>query len=171
VKGRRGLGRARRLIAKRIREGARPESRLTRKLLNLIVAAALPIPVSLHEIRLPDGRILHPDLAYPDLMIAIEADSYKHHGDDRGWRSDIHRDNGLQPAGWIVLRFTWDDVVNKPDYVIQTITDALRARPLGLADRFVRFGLRDLLGLGLGTCLRWRFLRKAQSNDQGCCGR
>jgi hypothetical protein len=130
ARGRNGIAQARRLLDKRIREDERPESRLTRRLLSLIQSSTLPNPVSLHEIRLPDGRTLHPDLAYPDLFIAIEADSYRHHTDDFAWRLDRRRDNALQPLGWIVLRFTWDDVINKPDYVIGVIASALRQRGL-----------------------------------------
>ena len=128
--GRNGTGRARRLLARRIAEVERPESRLTRRVLRLIQASALPNPVSLHAIRLPDGRTLHPDLAYPDLLIAIEADSYKHHAHERGWLTDIDRDNVLQGLGWIVLRFTWKDVTTRPDYVIARIAEALRRRGL-----------------------------------------
>jgi predicted transcriptional regulator of viral defense system len=131
--GRNGIGRARRLLERRIAEAERPESRLTRRVLRLIQASALPNPVSLHAVKLPDGRTLHPDLAYPDLLIAIEADSYKHHAREQGWLTDIDRDNFLQGMGWIVLRFTWKDVTTRPEYVIARIAEALRRRGLLVA--------------------------------------
>ena len=113
-----------------MREAASPESRLTRKLLDLIVASRLPNPTSLHAIKLPNGVVLHPDLAYPTVKIAIEADSYRHHTDHRAWRIDRQRDNALQNLGWMVLRFTWDDVTTRPGYVLDTIECALRERGL-----------------------------------------
>ena len=130
--GRNGVGIAARLLDKRLREGADPESRLTRKLLRLIVSSYLPNPISLHGIRLRDGRILHPDLAYPDVKVAIEADGFRDHGRKVVWKNDKARDNALQGLGWIVLRFGWDDVVGRPDYVVATIADALRSRGLVL---------------------------------------
>lgn len=105
-----------------------PESRLTRKVLRLIREGALPIPASLHPVRLRNGVTIHPDLAYPEFMIAIEADGWKDHGRPDGWQRDKHRDNPLQTLGWIVLRFTWEDVTDRPAYVIETIADALRSR-------------------------------------------
>lgn len=127
-RGRNGVARARRLVQKCIDEVERPESRLTRKLLNLIQASHLPNPVSLFPIRLPNGVTLHPDLAYPAFMIAIEAESYKHHGDWEGQRRDMQRTNILQALGWMVLRFTWEDVTTRPDYVVTRVEHALRHR-------------------------------------------
>lgn len=58
----------------------------------------------------------------------MEADSYKHHGDWAGQQRDMRRTDLLQPLGWIVLRFSWEDVTQRPRYVIATIEDALKQR-------------------------------------------
>ncbi len=66
--------------------------------------------------------VVHPDLANPLLSIALEADSYEFHGRHK-WdhNRDCIRYNLLVAAGWRVLRFTWEQVMERPDYVIQTI--------------------------------------------------
>jgi hypothetical protein len=127
-RGRNGLALARTLVERRIDGGERIESRLTRKLFSLVKASHLPNPVCLFPVTLPNGLTLHPDLSYPALMVAIEADGYEEHGKRLGWQRDKHRDNPLQVLGWIVLRFSWDDVTRRPEYVIATIEDALRSR-------------------------------------------
>jgi hypothetical protein len=105
-----------------------PESRLTRMLLRLIQRSSLPDPQCLFPVRLPSGVTIHPDLGYPWLKIAIEADGWKEHGKPTGWQGDRDRDNPLQSNGWIVLRLTWYDVTQRPQYCLDTIADALRQR-------------------------------------------
>lgn len=106
ARGRNGVGLARKLVRQRIDNDEAPESRLTRMLLRLIQASTLPNPMSLVPVTLPNGVTIHPDLGYPSLKIAIEADGWKEHGKPAGWQGDRHRDNPLQTLGWIVLRFT-----------------------------------------------------------------
>lgn len=132
ARGRNGVGLARELVEARIRNLEMPESRLTRMVLRLIQESPLPNPVSLHPVELPSGVTIHPDLAYPWLLIAIEADGWGEHGRPEGWQRDRHRDNPLQNLGWIVLRFTWEDVTMRQEYVLRTVADALRRRGLAI---------------------------------------
>lgn len=85
-----------------------------------------------YEIALGD-LVMHPDLANPILGIVIEADSYEFHGRDK-WdhNRDCLRYNMLVAAGWVVLRFTWEKVMDRPDYVIETIRAVISnvGRPL-----------------------------------------
>jgi predicted transcriptional regulator of viral defense system len=129
AKGRNGIGVAKKLLDQRVREREMPESRLTRHVLRIIQQSTLPNPVSLPAIMLSNGRTLHPDLGYLEFRIAIEADSRRHHAEeDEGWTIDRWRDNHLQPDGWLVLRFTWKDVVTRPEYIVQRTRAALVAR-------------------------------------------
>ncbi len=74
------------------------------------------------------GLTLHPDLASPLLGIAIEAESWAHHGEKReDFVSDVVRYNALAGAGWTVLRFTWEQVRFNPRYVRNTLTAAMAA--------------------------------------------
>jgi very-short-patch-repair endonuclease len=51
-----------------------------------------------------------PDLVDTDLGIVIEADSFQWHGTRGALVRDAQRYNGFAAAGWLVLRFTWEDV-------------------------------------------------------------
>ncbi len=42
------------------------------------------------------------------------------------FQHDRTRQNHLVALGWTVLRFTWADVVHRPDHVAQTILRAVR---------------------------------------------
>jgi len=68
------------------------------------------------------------DFAYPDLKISIEVLGWKWHYGKRQWELDLRRRTHLVAEGWIVLEFTWDDVVKRPQYVIETIRDAIKQR-------------------------------------------
>lgn len=64
------------------------------------------------------GRV---DLAYPDVKLVIELDSRRHHTSFLDRSSDRRRDNRLMAAGWRVLRFTWWDLVERPNDVTAQI--------------------------------------------------
>lgn len=65
------------------------------------------------------------DLAFPAQRLAVEIDGRAFHSDQRAFQRDRHRQNDLVAAGWTVLRFTWSDVVERPEYVVRAILDAL----------------------------------------------
>lgn len=56
----------------------------------------------------PEAR---PDLVDRDLRIVIEADSFQWHGGRAALARDARRYNGLVADGWLVLRFSWEDVM------------------------------------------------------------
>lgn len=57
----------------------------------------------------------------------VELDGRKFHGADR-FQSDRSRDQRLTAAGYVVLRFTWDDVLNRPDHVREVIRRVVAQR-------------------------------------------
>ena len=65
------------------------------------------------------------DFAYPEQMVAIEADGWAYHSDRISWSADQVRANVLTVRGWRVLRFTEHDVSHRPDWVIDSIAGAL----------------------------------------------
>ncbi|MDR7273758.1 DUF559 domain-containing protein [Catenuloplanes atrovinosus] len=94
----------------------------------LITDAGLPRPVAQHKILISRGAApLRVDLAYPTLRIAIEYEG-DHHRQRSVFRHDIARQRRLEEAGWLVLRFTADDVLRTPADTIRAITAALRRR-------------------------------------------
>lgn len=60
------------------------------------------------------GRV---DLADEVLSIAAEADSFEWHGGREALRRDARRYNSLVVHGWLVLRFTWEEVMFEPGHV------------------------------------------------------
>ncbi len=75
-----------------------------------------------------NGVTYHPDLADPFNGIAIEANSFAHHAEKDDHDQDCVRYNALVTGGWIVLRFTWEQVMFKPAEVVATVRAALALR-------------------------------------------
>jgi very-short-patch-repair endonuclease len=67
------------------------------------------------------------DLAFPDVRLAVEIDGWAWHIDVDRFRADRHKGNALVRSGWTLLRFTWHDLTNRPDYVVAQIRAALLA--------------------------------------------
>jgi hypothetical protein len=110
------------------RKDARPPgSNKEGELRRLLQAAGLPEPVGQYDILDGDGRfVARPDLAYPEAFLAIEYDG-SHHADRCQWRSDLVRQNRLINVGWRILRYTYDDLVQRPDEVVEEVRAALYA--------------------------------------------
>src|SRR3954470_14163383 len=60
-------------------------------------------------------RVVHVDLGDPERRIALEADSFAHHGSRAALRDDCHRYDELVRAGWTVLRFAWKTSSSSPN--------------------------------------------------------
>ena len=68
------------------------------------------------------GRV---DFAWPAQRLVVEADGFAFHADRASYRDDRRRSNALLLAGWRVLRFSWEDVVDRPDEVVAAVRAAL----------------------------------------------
>lgn len=64
------------------------------------------------------------DLVDPRLRIVCEADSFAWHGSRSALASDARRYNRMVVGGWIVLRFTWEDVMLHPEEVRRVLERA-----------------------------------------------
>jgi very-short-patch-repair endonuclease len=118
-----------RLLAELLRERQAgwtpPASQLESKVERLLRRVGLPPPVSQYEIR-DQGMLLgRVDFAYPEAMVAIEADGYRYHSGKVAWQRDRVRRNALTTRGWRVLHVTWDDLQTRPDEVTAEIRGAL----------------------------------------------
>jgi hypothetical protein len=131
--GRRGTGAIRQVLDRRALLDEPPDGMLEPRFARLCKHAGLPTPVFQH----PVGRY-RIDFAYPDLLLAIEVDGYGPHASRKAFQSDRERQNTLVVRGWTVLRFTWADVVKRPEHVAKVVADAIgrahfrhrtRARP------------------------------------------
>lgn len=80
-----------------------------------------------------DG-IGHADLVDHRLRIAIECDSHEFHSLPEAFRYDVRRYTRMALAGWLLVRFVWEDVMHRPDEVRTQLVRAVevaRARSGG----------------------------------------
>ena len=68
------------------------------------------------------------DLGHREARLAVEADGYQFHGSRSDFAADCRRYDELVAAGWLVLRFTYEQVLSYPDWVVATIRRALAQR-------------------------------------------
>lgn len=96
-------------------------------LLSVFEHRSLPPSVGQYRIKLGTG-VVHLDRAWPEVKLAVELDGAKHHTSPADRRRDLARDSALAALGWVVLRFTYADIVNNPALVRAKILAAYRAR-------------------------------------------
>ena len=104
------------------------ESDLELRALRAIIAAGLPIPVQQHRVTIA-GKRYRIDLAYPDLLIAIELMGWDPHSGRESFDDDKARSGDLVSIGWRVLevtaRHSTDDIIRR---ITGTIATANAAR-------------------------------------------
>ena len=61
------------------------------------------------------------DFCWVAERLVVEADGFAFHSDRAAYRKDRERMNALERLGWRVLRFTWEDVVRRPEYVVAAV--------------------------------------------------
>jgi very-short-patch-repair endonuclease len=67
------------------------------------------------QVVIRDGSfVVRPDLVDQRLWLVLEADSFAWHGSRSALTSDARRYNGLVVRGWMVLRFSYEDVMFQP---------------------------------------------------------
>src|SRR5690349_11827429 len=70
------------------------------------------------------------DFLWPEHRVVVETDGLAAHGTGRRFESDRARDAHLVAAGYLVLRFTWRQIVREPEVVAARLAAALaRAAP------------------------------------------
>ncbi|MEH1097638.1 endonuclease domain-containing protein [Micromonospora sp. CPCC 205561] len=94
--------------------------------------AGLPALTAQHDVygsHAQRGRVFlgRVDLAYPRWRIAIEYEG-DHHRERSHFQRDVARLNALRAAGWLVLRFTADDILRHPARIVRLVTDAIDER-------------------------------------------
>jgi hypothetical protein len=83
-----------------------------------------------YPVRDESGRTLAEiDFADPHVMIAIEVDGRAFHSDRRSFERDRERQNMIALHGWLILRFTWERIVDDPDGVIAEVKLATGRSP------------------------------------------
>ena len=122
--GRRGVRLLRDALDRRLVQERRPPSVLESRMARLLQERGLPIPRREYPV-LDGGYRL--DFAWPDFGVCVEVDGYGSHSGWDAFQGDRARQNDLVLAGWVVLRFTWDDVCRRPHAVGGAVSEALAA--------------------------------------------
>lgn len=102
-----------------VTDGARSEAE--RSLLALLRESGIDGWSANRPIRDGEGLIGIGDIVFDAIRLVVEVDGAAHHTGPYEFQRDRHRQNRLVAAGWTVLRFTWRDIVERPEYVVATI--------------------------------------------------
>jgi hypothetical protein len=103
------------------------ETWLEAKILRLIAEAGLPPPRPQARLRHSGGKA-RVDFAYDEARLLVEVDGHGTHSTRQERRSDAERDVRLTIQRWRVARFTREDVVDRPDYVVGALRRLLAIR-------------------------------------------
>lgn len=121
------------------------ESPMETRLRLLLLDAGAPPLTAQHDVCDSRGRfVARVDLAYPRLRIAIEYDG-DHHREPIHFQRDVARLNDPRSAGWLVLRFTADDVLRHPARTARQVATALRERQAEWNQGCYRGGITPLV--------------------------
>lgn len=94
-----------------------------------VIARGVPGLCVETQVRIKDGRFFaRVDLADEDLRIVLEADSFEFHGKRAALERDCRRYDELVVRDWLVLRFSWEQVMFDPDWVAEMIRAAVSHR-------------------------------------------
>ena len=123
ARGRHGASRARMVLA-----GADPgtASEAERVAQGLLTASGITGWTGAYKLLIAGQEASVLDLAFPDLRLAIEIDGWAWHHNPERFQQDRRRGGILVAAGWTVLRFTWADLVERPEQVLATVVRTLR---------------------------------------------
>jgi very-short-patch-repair endonuclease len=91
-----------------------------------VLGAGLPVPRVQVNRRKAGGGIARVDLFWDDAKLAVELAGHGTHSTRRQRQSDAERAARLGLEGWTVVEFTYEDVVERPDYVIEMVRAYLR---------------------------------------------
>lgn len=115
-----GAARLRALLDRYVRVDV-SEAELEARFLALCERHRLPRPVL--QCRIAGFRA---DFAWPHARLVVETDGRGTHDTFVAFRRDREKDRALQAAGWVVLRFTWSEVLDEPAKVAGEVRAALR---------------------------------------------
>ena len=80
------------------------------------------------QVGIYDGTfVARVDFLFREARLVVETDGFAYHRDSGAFQADRRRHNALLCAGFRVVRFSWSDVLNRPDYVIATVKRLLSA--------------------------------------------
>ncbi len=113
------------------------QSNLERRLIEAIEAIGLPPPERQYPLRLQNGEVIHLDIAWPEVKLAVEPGHGAFHSGSLAVRRDQARDRACVELGWQVVRF---DESIRSDFAsaarqVRRIYDSLGSSPRNGASR------------------------------------
>jgi hypothetical protein len=124
-RGRPGIRRLRAVILANAHREEVTDTDVELLVLGLLTGAGLPEPVLHHRVFEGERFVAEVDMAYPELMVAIECDGDIHLFDEVRER-DLPRQNDLILRGWAVLRFSKARVLRRPETIVAEVREARR---------------------------------------------
>lgn len=121
-----GAGVLREILESPGRVGALPDSWFERNLATLLQDRGLPSPTLQHPVTTNTG-VRRLDLAYPNVMLGIEAHSRRFHFGQQQADADHVRDMELTALGWQLIYVTWA-MTREPDKLASQIQQAYKTR-------------------------------------------
>lgn len=79
-----------------------------------------------HDVRAGGKWLGRVDLAFPAQRVAVEYDGREAHLRSDAFVRERRRQNALLAAGWIVLRYTAEDLRAAPQRIVEEVRQALR---------------------------------------------
>lgn len=125
-KGRSGVGALRAVLDDRALGWGIPDGLLEPRMARLLRTGGLPNGEFQHVVvDRADRFVARVDFAWPARRLIVEVDGFGAHGTPKAMSADLARQNRLVALGWVVLRFTWDQVVRRPATVIDQLRPLL----------------------------------------------
>jgi hypothetical protein len=123
----RGLSARERIAVQRVLDFASPlsESVLESRSRLLCARAGLPPPLQQAVIRVNGRFLARVDFLWEKARLIVEVDGLAKYDDRGALQAEKERQNALIAAGYTVLRFTWADIMHRPDKVVAQIRAAL----------------------------------------------
>ena len=126
--GAHGAARIHRVLALRPPDAPATGSELETRFVQLVrPSPVVPTPQRQVPVYLDGVPIAYLDLAWPSLGLFVELDGKGTHDRPSALLYDRDRQNKIVTMlGWGPLRYTWDDVVNRPVTTLRKVEDAIR---------------------------------------------
>jgi very-short-patch-repair endonuclease len=103
------------------------KSALEDRFLKLIRTASLPIP-RLNAHVAARGRLIEVDALWPAERVIVELDGAAVHRTAKAFHEDRRRDTALAAEGYLVIRLTWQRIIQEPDAVLEELRRILALR-------------------------------------------
>jgi Transcriptional regulator, AbiEi antitoxin/Protein of unknown function (DUF559) len=94
---------------------------LERAFLELVERAGLTRPDCQQVLARGGDRVVRVDFRFPGTELVVEVMGYRFHRDKKDLQRDVERMNALVLSGFVVVQFTYEDVVEDPERVLTTL--------------------------------------------------